>query len=107
MADPKDDMVVNIAESPSSSTKPGAETAAPGAQGRAKEWLNRRPRNKAIAGGTLASLLLLPAIIAPAALASQKQTAAKRMRVPDWGAYQRSGSKSVYVDPLVRPSRCL
>ena len=103
MADPKaDDLVVNIAESPSAgSGKPGAP--APGAAQQAKDWLNAKPRNKWIAGGSLASLLLLPCIIAPAVVASQKQqAAAKRTKVPDWGAYRKVGSKSVYLDPLVR-----
>ena len=99
MTDPKDDLVVNIAESPAGGAKPGAKPA--GAVQRAKDWVNERPRNKAIAGASLASLLLLPCIIAPAAVASQKQSA-RRTKVPDWGAYRSVGSKSVYLDPLVR-----
>lgn len=105
MAYPKDDLVVNIAESPSATGgKPGVEAPAakPGVVQRAKDWVNDKPRNKYLAGGALASLLLLPCIIAPAAVASQKPAAKGRSKVPDWGAYRSAGSKSAYLDPLVR-----
>lgn len=108
MAAHKDDLLVNIADSPSGSEKAGAAlggahsgAGSGGAVQRAKDWLNRRPRNKAIAGGALASVLLLPAIVAPAVVMSQKQTTARRMRVPDWGAYSGAGSKYAYGNPLV------
>lgn len=104
MADPKvDDLVVNIAESPSASfSKPGAEAPKRSPVQRGKDWLNAKPRNKWLAGGALGSLLLLPVIIAPAVVASQKaQQQAAKKKVPDWGAYRSVGSKSVYLDPLV------
>lgn len=103
MADPRDDLVVNISESPTGASKPGQEAPA-GAKERAKEWLSK-PRNKAIAGGSLAALLLIPVVVVPAVVVSQKNEAAagKRTRVGDWGAYHAVGSKSVYLDPLGNP----
>jgi hypothetical protein len=97
-----DDMVVNIAESPTGAVKPpGAPAAAPASAGaRAKEWLSK-PRNKWIAGGSLAALLLIPAVVVPAVVVTQKNNAKKSTRLPDWGGYGGSGNKAVYLDPLV------
>ncbi|KAI8471837.1 MAG: glycoside hydrolase superfamily [Monoraphidium minutum] len=103
MADPREDLVVNISESVTGDGKPQAAEPA-GAKERAKAWLAAKPRNKWIAGGSLAALLLVPLVAIPAAVASQKNNSGnKRMRVPSWGAYSGSGSKSVYVDPLGNP----
>jgi hypothetical protein len=100
VADAHEDMVVNIAEP--GDAKPGLEAGAPPAGGaltRAKEWLAARPRNKWIAGGSLAALLLVPTVIVPAAVASGRGGPRGRNRVPNWGAY---GSGDVYSNPLVR-----
>lgn len=96
-----DDLVVNIAESPTGASKPGQQ--APSAKERAREWLSK-PRNKAIAGGSLAALLLIPVVVAPAVVMSQKNSS-KKTRVGDWGAYRSVGSKMAYLDPLVRAAR--
>ncbi|GBF87865.1 mannan endo-1,4-beta-mannosidase [Raphidocelis subcapitata] len=103
-----EDIVVQISEgnSPSGKTTPTASPLAPaagasGAAARAKEWLGERPRNKYIAGGTLAGLLLLPVIIAPAVVASQQR--GPKLRVPNWGAFRTSGDKTVYYNPLGNP----
>jgi hypothetical protein len=108
MADPRDDLLVNIAsESPLS--KAGVEQPSSGPGGvkgpvaKAKDWVTRSQRNKWIAGGALATLLLIPTVVVPAAVVGSKQQQKRRAtRVPDWGAYRTVGSKSVYLDPLVR-----
>jgi len=114
MVEQKDDLVVNIAESQGGSPKPTTTSAeappaaaAGGTAARAKEWLNKSPRNKWIAGGTLA-MLLVPLIAAPAIVSQQNQKPqGKNVRVPDWGAYQSVGRNGYggAFDPLVRATR--
>lgn len=103
MSDTRDDLVVSIAESPTGSTK-GEAVAPVSTTQRAKEWLSK-PRNKWIAGGSLAALLLIPAVVIPAVVVPKQQSAAaeaQKNRLPDWGGYSSSGSKALYLDPLVR-----
>jgi hypothetical protein len=95
-----EDLVVNIAEASGNDLKPGLEgtPAKTGAATRVKEWLDERPRNKWIVGGSLAALLLVPTVIVPAAVAGSRSGPRTRNRVPNWGAY---GSGDLYSNPLV------